>query len=68
MVLFEQSEFTILADEARNSLNVSPLGAFGAPPLLCVQMGWQKISSKHRYFLVRYPPPRSFFYYQQLNL
>jgi|GEM_PF-4519562 hypothetical protein len=24
MVLFEQSEFTILADEARNSLNVSP--------------------------------------------
>jgi hypothetical protein len=42
MVLFEQSEFTILADEEINSLNVSPLGAFGAPPHLCAQMGWQK--------------------------
>jgi hypothetical protein len=46
MVLFERSEFTILADEARNSLDFSPLGAFRAPPLLCVQMGWQEDISK----------------------
>jgi len=40
MVLFEPNgEFTILADEARNSLDFSPLGAFGALPRLCGQMG-----------------------------